>query len=107
MSDDLQKLRDDYRTRLIKQNDRRVAKGKKPKNKIAKLPAESKPKAAKLPKPESGNIDDSAMSFDEWSNIGYHVKKGERSELSDALGIPQFTMNQVRKINPAWQSWRK
>lgn len=107
MADELQNLRNDYRARLIKQNDRRIAKGQKPKNKIAKLPKPTKPPSKGLPKPESGNIDDSAMSFEEWSEFGYHVKKGEKSEISDALGVPQFTMNQVRKINPAWQSWRK
>jgi hypothetical protein len=41
--------------------------------------------------------EETAMSFQEWSDCGYTVVKGEKSEIRDALGIPQFTKEQVTK----------
>jgi hypothetical protein len=41
--------------------------------------------------------EETAMSFEEWNNCGYVVVKGEKSEIRDALGIPQFTKEQVVK----------
>lgn len=35
--------------------------------------------------------EETAMSFQEWSDCGYTVVKGEKSEIRDALGVPQFT----------------
>jgi hypothetical protein len=41
------------------------------------------------------NPDDTAMSWDEWKEAGFHVIKGQKSHLRDALGVPQFTEQQV------------
>ena len=41
--------------------------------------------------------EDSCMSFDEWKACGFFVKKGSKSQFTDALGIPQFTKEQVEK----------
>ena len=40
---------------------------------------------------------DTCMSYDEWISCGYFIAKGEKSEFRDALGIPQFTIEQVKK----------
>lgn len=37
------------------------------------------------------------MSYEEWVQCGYYVSKGEKSEIRDALGVPQFTIEQVKK----------
>jgi hypothetical protein len=41
--------------------------------------------------------EDSCMSFDEWKLARYWIKKGEKSYFTDALGVPQFTKEQVTK----------
>ena len=41
--------------------------------------------------------EDSCCSFNEWSNAGYRVKRGEKSMFKDILGVPQFTKEQVYK----------
>jgi len=109
--DELQRLKDDILARKLGENARRAKAGKKPMHPgLAKKttgPSAKKSRSPSLPKPESGNMDDSAMSFEEWKSTGYTVKKGERSQISDVLGIPQFTMNQVHRINPAWAAWKK
>ncbi len=44
--------------------------------------------------------DDTAMSYAEWNAAGYHVVKGSKSQMRDALGVPQFTKSQVEKNRP-------
>lgn len=44
-------------------------------------------------------MDDTAMSYEEWSNAGYYLIKGSKSSGKDALGIPQFNQSQTRKFN--------
>lgn len=41
-----------------------------------------------------------AMSYEEWVQCGYYICKGETSEIRDALGVPQFTIEQVKKKSP-------
>ena len=41
--------------------------------------------------------EDTCCSFNEWSDSGYIVKKGEKSYFRDCLNIPQFTVEQVVK----------
>lgn len=38
-----------------------------------------------------------AMSYEEWAQCGYYILKGEKSEIRDPLGVPQFTVEQVKK----------
>jgi hypothetical protein len=64
-------------------------------------------RAGKLPAPESGDEDDSALSFDEWKACGYTVKKGQKFHCTDINGVPQFLRAQVHRINPAWAQFRK
>jgi hypothetical protein len=49
--------------------------------------------------------EETAMSFQEWSDCGYTVIKGEKSEIRDALGVPQFTKEQVTKKKPSRYQW--
>jgi len=49
------------------------------------------------------DIEDTAMSFDSWKDIGLYVRKGEKSTLRDAAGVPQFTLAQVRPYGSAGQ----
>ena len=106
--DPLQQLRDDTLARKRKQNERRAKAGKKP-----MWPGLDKPKkkragrAGKLPVPESGDEEDTALSFDEWKACGYTVKKGQKFHCTDISGIPQFLRSQVHRINPAWTQFRK
>lgn len=109
--DELEELKAQILARKIKQNERRIKKGLKPKHKIPK-----KKVAKKLPKkkwpwspppPDSGELEDTAMSFQEWKDAGFWIKKGSKSTLTDALGEPQFTADQVRKSNPSWAKYRK
>lgn len=41
--------------------------------------------------------EDTCLSFDEWRSSGYYIIKGSKSQFRDALGIPQFTIEQVNK----------
>jgi len=41
--------------------------------------------------------EDTAMNYDEWSQANYFIGKGEKSEIRDILGVPQFTIEQVKK----------
>ena len=41
--------------------------------------------------------EETAMSFQEWSDCGYRIVKGEKSEIRDVMGVPQFTKEQVIK----------
>jgi hypothetical protein len=109
--DPCQELRDSVLARKLKQNARRAKAGKppmwpgleKPKKKRASL----RSRAGKLPAPESGDEEDTALSFDEWKACGWAVKKGEKSQLQDIHGMPQFTRSQVRRYNPAWERFRQ
>lgn len=40
---------------------------------------------------------DTAMTFEEWKEAGYWVRKGSKSELRDINGVPQFCIEQVEK----------
>lgn len=44
-------------------------------------------------------MDDTSLSYEEWSNAGYYLIKGSKSTGKDALGIPQFNQSQTRKFN--------
>ena len=48
--------------------------------------------------------EDTCCSFDEWKAAGYWIKKGSKSMFQDALGVPQFTIEQVEKSK--WQRRR-
>lgn len=107
--EDWEQLRADVKIRKAQQNARREAKGLAPRHKLhnqASKPLKGPARAQKPPPPESGDEDDTALSFEEWKACGWCVKKGERSEMTDILGVPQFTRSQVRKDNPAWSQWR-
>lgn len=39
--------------------------------------------------------EDTCCSFKEWSEAGYHILPGAKSMFKDALGVPQFTLEQV------------
>jgi hypothetical protein len=41
--------------------------------------------------------EDTCCSYEEWKNAGYFVKSGAKSQYRDALGIPQFTIEQVAR----------
>jgi len=57
-------------------------------------------KPAYSPKPPEGyTMSDTAMSFDEWKESGFMVRRGMKSETSDILGVPQFLLNQVFKTS--------
>jgi len=113
--DELEQLRQAVYERKLAQNKRREKAGKPPMHKNLKPPKAALPSTVKTPKtsktkppmPESGNIDDSAMSFDEWKEFGFTVRKGSKADIFDMLGKPQFTLNQVQKTNPAWAAWRQ
>lgn len=53
-------------------------------------------------------LEDTAMSFQEWSDSGYKIIKGSKSQFRDILGVPQFTIDQVQKLGerPA-SSWEE
>ena len=103
--DECEELRLQILRRKEAQNGRAVKAGKKPKHKLLNEP--KRPSRGVMPHPpESGDEDDTALSFDEWKAAGWCVKKGERSECTDVLGVPQFTRLQVRKNNPAWEKYR-
>ncbi len=109
MSDELQQLRDDVHARKVRQNERRAAKGAKPMwPELLKAP--TKKSAARsgkgLPIPESGLVEDSQMTFGEWTAAGWSVKKGSKAVAFDLIGNPLFDMTQVRRLNPAWQQFR-
>jgi len=40
-------------------------------------------------------LEDTALSYDEWKASGYYVMKGQKSRHRDILGVPQFTADQV------------
>ena len=119
MMDELERHRQDILARKRKQNERRIKAGKpvlhknleasekKARERLAKLSGTAPRLKNGLPMPESGDIDDSAMSFEEWKEFGYCVKKGEKAKQFSAAGEGLFTMLQVHKINPAWEKWRK
>ena len=102
-----EQLREDIKARKLKQNARRIKAGKPLMHpELVQKPARPS-KARKPPPPESGDEDDTMLSFDEWKECGWSVKKGEKCAGFDPLGIPQFTRNQVRRLNPAWEQYRK
>lgn len=103
--DELEQLREDIRLRKLAQNARRAKAGKKPMHAIPKAPKAS-PSAKALPLPDSGKVEDSAMSFEEWKGCGYSVRKGQKADHFDISGQPQFTMLQVQRTNDAWKKWR-
>lgn len=63
------------------------------------------PEGLVLPNPETearlrmqkALTEDTCCSFDEWKAAGYWIKKGAKSVFTDCLGVPQFTIEQVRK----------
>jgi hypothetical protein len=90
----------------LKQNARRAKAGKPPMWPSlirAEAKKEKASKAKKPPAPESGDEDDTALSFEEWKDSGWSVREGEKAKIFSIEGIPQFTRDQVRKINPAWK----
>lgn len=103
--DECEQLRLDVLLRKKKQNERRVKAGKKPVHK-EKKPKKSAARAG-LPLPESGLVEDSAMSFEDWKVCGYAVKKGSKAIQFGMDGTAWFDMTQVQRINPAWAKWRK
>ena len=104
----LEQLRQQILERKIRQNARRAKAGKPPMHPELLKPKKPKAsKATKPPPPESGDEDDTALSFDEWKDSGFSVRKGEKCQSFDVLGIPQFTRLQVQKTNPSWQKFRK
>lgn len=38
-----------------------------------------------------------AKTYEQWKEIGYQVKRGERSTMRDAQGRPLFTREQVEE----------
>lgn len=44
---------------------------------------------------EIPEIEDTACSYNEWRKQGYYVRKGQKSRFRDALGVPQFCLDQV------------
>jgi hypothetical protein len=43
--------------------------------------------------------EDTCAGFNEWKECGYWILKGSKSYFQDALGTPQFTIEQVKKSN--------
>ena len=107
--DELEQLRANLLARKVRQNERRAKAGKPPMHpELLRASKKKRPVAAgKLPAPDSKNEEDTALSFDEWKEAGFGVKKGEKSGLTDINGVPQFLRAQVRRINPAWAQYRK
>lgn len=46
------------------------------------------------------SIEDTAMSYTDWKENGFYVKKGSKSRIRDALGAPQFCVDQVISYEP-------
>lgn len=114
--DELEQHFELMRQRKLKQNQRCIAAGKPlrwPKLQVEPpKPGKGASRAgkgasAKLPLPESGDVDDSQMSYDEWQACGFTIKKGEKARGFDPLGVAQFDLTQVHRINPAWANYRK
>lgn len=109
--DELEQHFELMRQRKLKQNERCLKAGKPlkwPKLQAEALkPVKAASRAGKLPLPESGDVEDSAMSFDEWKACGYAVKKGSKAHSFDPLGVAQFLMTDVHRINPSWDKFRK
>lgn len=109
--DELEQLRHDILQRKLKQNERRAKAGRppmwpallKPKKVAKKRPA----RAGKPPPPESGDEEDTTLSFDEWKDAGYSVRKGQKFHCTDINGVPQFLRAQVQKTNSSWAKFRK
>lgn len=104
--DECEQLRLDILARKEAQNERREKAGKKPMHALPK-PAKGRSRAQIPPIPESGDIDDSQMTFGEWSSAGWSVKKGSKAVGFDPLGNALFDLTQVQKTNKAWANWRK
>lgn len=49
------------------------------------------------PMPDEQLSPDTCLSYNEWKQCGYYVRKGSKSYFRDALGEPQFTIEQVAK----------
>lgn len=106
--DELEQLRQRVLERKRAQNARRAKAGKPPMWPGLDKPKKKRPAAAgKLPAPESGDEEDTALSFEEWAGCGYSVKKGMKAHCFDINGVPQFLRGQVHRINPAWAKYRK
>ena len=103
--DECEKLRLDVLARKAKQNERREKKGLAPRHALPK-PVKGTSRAKTPPIPESGDIDDSQMTFGEWSSAGWSVKKGSKAVGFDCLGNALFDLTQVQRTNPAWAKWR-
>ena len=41
------------------------------------------------------DLEDTGCSYKEWLDSGFYVKKGSKSRFRDALGTPQFCVDQV------------
>ena len=110
MADECDDLRQSVYQRKLAQNARRAKAGKPPMWPRLKPPGAPLKRAARdgtLPAAESGDPEDTALSFDEWVNAGYSVRKGEKFHCHDINGVPQWLASQVRKTNPAWALYRK
>jgi hypothetical protein len=44
---------------------------------------------------EDSLSEDTCCSYEEWRDAGYQVQRGQRAVFWDALGVPQFTIEQV------------
>ena len=106
---ELDAIRASIRARKEAQNTRRAKAGKAPMWPALLKPAAApkKSRAATPPPAESGDEDDTQLSFDEWKACGWVVKKGEKAAGFSIDGLPQFTRKQVKKINPGWEKWKK
>lgn len=103
--DECEQLRLDILARKARQNERALKAGKPAKHKLPK-PVKAPSRAKTPPIPESGDNDDSQLTFDEWSGCGWSVKKGSKAVGFDCLGNALFDRTQVQKFNPAWAQWR-
>ena len=67
-----------------------------PKNGYEKLIDSTSKKAVKE-KISDAIMNDSYMAYSEWGDCGYYLIKGSKSTTRDALNIPQFSLDQVKK----------
>ena len=53
-----------------------------------------------MPLPADKYDQDTLMSFEEWKTCGRFVLKGSKMRCRDAVGVPQFSEDQVSEENP-------
>lgn len=49
-------------------------------------------------------VESSALTFNEWKALGYHVSKGQKSMLRNAAGQAIFTKSQVDKTQRGYSA---